>query len=106
MTASEFTVQFQWHAPDAMFAAGILRDGQPWILNGALVGMGATREQALGDLVGTARQLVVEGQNFLTSAPLTLADREWLFAVLEPGERNDAMYRALREARTFAEAEG
>jgi hypothetical protein len=32
-------VEIQYHSPDGVYAAGFLRDGEPWILDGACVGM-------------------------------------------------------------------
>jgi hypothetical protein len=69
------------------FAAALLRDGEPWICHGALIGMGATRGAALDDLVAVARYLVAQGWNALTPEPLTQPDREWLFnQVHAPGD--------------------
>ena len=107
MTAApEFTVQVQWHAPDQVFAAAFVRDGQPWFLGGALVGMGSTRGAAVDNLVGTARHLVIHGENYLTSQPLSLPDREWLFSLLDHGDSDVQMYAALQAARATAEGGG
>lgn len=92
--SSCFVVKVEWHSPDAAFAAVFLRDGKPWFLNGALVGMGSTRATAIDDLCGIARHLVIEGSNFLTEGELLLADREWLFRVLAPAD--DEMCAAMR----------
>lgn len=104
-------VRVQWHAPDAVFAAVFLRDGEPWVLNGALVGLASTRGRAVDDLMGLAAYLVVHGENFLTDVPIGIEDREWLFDHLDwggqtfgdPGDTvtNDQMYTALRDARTL-----
>ena len=102
MSAPDFTVKVEFHSPDAVFVAGFLRDGEPWILNGALVGMGGTREEAVTSLTGIARYLVLNGENFLTDAQLPLADRQWLFAVLDQGPLDDEMYAALRAAQEAA----
>lgn len=103
--ADPFIVQVDWSAEDGMFAAVLLRDGQPWYLSGALVGMGITRPAAIEDLEGIARHLVTEGGNGLLSGPLPLADREWLFGVLDAGgdgAARTAMYAALAAARREA----
>jgi hypothetical protein len=99
MTAAPFVIEVQWHGPDQAFAAGLLREGQPWILNGALVGMGGTQASAVEDLVGIARYLVIHGENFLTDAPLPLADREWLCSLIGPHDPGLEMHDALRAAR-------
>ncbi len=80
-----------------------LRDGNPWCLNGALAGMGGTREAAVTDLCGIARHLVMHGENFLTSGPLPLADREWLFRVLDDRPSDGEMFAALAVARQAAQ---
>ena len=104
MTAPEFTVQVEWDAAEQMFAAAFLRDGQPWFLNGALVGMGSTRGAAVDNLADAARYLVTRGENYLTSQPLPLPDREWLFSVLDHGDANIEMHAALQAARAAAAA--
>jgi hypothetical protein len=98
-----FDVRVEWHAPDVAFAAVFLRDGQPWFLDGALVGMAGSRGGAVDDLVGIARHLVTHGENFLTDMPLSLPDREWLFGLLDAGpDPHDEMYSAIRQAREAA----
>jgi hypothetical protein len=97
---SAITVQVDWHSPDQAFTAVLIRDGQPWFLGGALVGMGITPGKAVDNLAGAARHLVIHGQNYLTRGPLSLADREWLYALLDPGlEQDDEMHTAIRAAR-------
>jgi hypothetical protein len=96
---ADLTVSVGWSQDDLSFAAVLLRDGKPWYLNGALVGMGSTREAALTDLLGIARHLVMHGENFLLPGLLPLADREWLFSLLDSGPSDDEMYAALRTAR-------
>jgi hypothetical protein len=83
--SAELDIRVQWHSPDGAFAAVLLRDGEPWFLDGACVGMGRTRGDAVNELAGIARYLVVHGENFLTDGPLSLADREWLFRVTADG---------------------
>ena len=80
---NNFDVRVQWHQPDQHFAAVLMRDGQEWYLNGALVGMGSTRGEAVEDLVGIAAYLVVHGINFLMAVKLPVADRLWLFELLD-----------------------
>ena len=98
----EFDIRIEWSMDDQAHAAAFLRDGQPWFLDGALVGMGVTRAAALTDLCGIARYLVEHGTHFLMGgATLPLADREWLFRLLDTGADVDGrmeMYRALRAA--------
>lgn len=99
----ELAVEIEWHAPDYVYAAGLVRDSRPWILDGALVGLGPTRGKAVDDLMRLARHLVVHGENYLTPAPLSLADREWLFTVLDRGrDPNIDMWAALQAARLEA----
>jgi len=89
-------VNLSWHMPDQCFAAVFVRDGEPWYLDGACVGMGSTRGEAVEDLIGIAEHLVVHGHNFLVPDGIPIADRRWIFAILDPGSRDDAMYSALR----------
>lgn len=112
MTAAPpmITVEIQFHAPDQVFYAGFLRDGEPWILKGALLGTGSTPGQAVAELIGAARHLVINGENYMTGGPLPLADREWLFAMLDiPAGGIDPtleMYPAIHAARQAAQPEG
>ena len=100
MSEVPFTAEIQWRSPDGMFAAALLRDGQPWFLDGALIGMGATRGAAIDDLVQIASYLVVHGENGLASQPLSLADREWLFTLLDcDADPNLEMHAAIQAAR-------
>ena len=98
-------LRIQWHSPDQAHAAIFLRDGEEWYLDGALVGMGSTPDLAVEDLLGIAKHLVIHGQNALLASwrdkggLLPLADREWLFDLLDPGSDDDEMYAALRAAR-------
>jgi hypothetical protein len=91
-------IEIQWHAPDLMYAAALWRDGEPWFLDGALVGMAASRVGAVDELIAAARHLVIEGENYLTEGQIPLADRQWLFRLLDPGDTTDDMYAALRQA--------
>jgi hypothetical protein len=97
-----FAVEIQWHSPDAVWAAAFIRDGKAWYLDGALVGMSAVREGAVTDLIAAARHLVINGENYLTGGPILLADRDWLFEVLDQGPSDDEMYAAIRAAREEA----
>jgi hypothetical protein len=101
-------IEIQWHAPDMAFAAGFLRDGQPWILDGALVGMGATRGAAVDDLTSLARELVRTGENCLSDGQvLPLTDRRWLFDQIDPGpDLNDDLYAAMRHAEETEKGTG
>jgi hypothetical protein len=95
-----FNVQLEWSGPDQMYAAVLVRDGEPWVLNGALVGMGHTPGEAIDDLTGIACHLVIHGENYLTSQSLSAADRAWLFGLLPYWpDLNDEMYAAVQAAR-------
>jgi hypothetical protein len=101
----DIDVRFQYHSPDQAWAAIFLRDGAEWFLNGALVGMGSTLDEALTDLMGIAQHLVVHGENFLTEGQIPPGDREWLFHLLDRGllhqglaSESDVMYAAMRQA--------
>ena len=59
-----FIVQIEWHGPEVGYAAGVVRDGQPWVLGGALLGTGPTPGQATDNLARAAR----------AARPLSLAD--------------------------------
>jgi hypothetical protein len=105
-------IRIEWHSPDQMFAATFLRPMassqgrpvmEPWYLEGALVGMGSTRSEAVADLISIADLLVTEGENFLTNGPISLEDRTWLFKLLDEGSTSDAedmqaRYEAMRNA--------
>jgi hypothetical protein len=107
MTVPSFTVQVDYSGPDHAFAAVLIRDGEPWFLDGALVGMGSTPGKAVDKLTGAARYLVIYGHNYLTRDPLLLADREWLYSLLTPGlEQGDEMYAAIHAARQTTSQEG
>ena len=100
-------VEIQYHSPDQAFCAGLLRDGEPWILDGALTGMHTTSAGAVENLIDTARYLVIHGENGWTETPLSLADREWLFSLLDiPALDPDGeMYAAIQAAREAAQKE-
>lgn len=95
---TKFIVEIQWHQPDQAYAAVLLRDGQPWYLGGALVGMGTTPGAAVQSLTDLARFLVIHGINYLTVEPLPLADREWLYGLFGTGPGNHEIWQALRAA--------
>jgi hypothetical protein len=96
-------IEVQWHSPDWAFAAGFLRDGTPWLLDGALVGMGPTRGAAVENLVGIARELVITGENFMTSGQVPVADRRWLFEQID-GDAPDFSEEAVTALRQAEEA--
>jgi hypothetical protein len=103
-------IRIEWHAPDSCFAATFLRPvashqgrpvTEPWYLEGALVGMGMTRDLAVADLIGIADLLVLQGENFLSDGQISLEDRQWLFKLLDEGndwEKTQARYEAMRSA--------
>jgi len=97
--SSGMEVRLEYHSPDRVWVAVLLRAGQPWFLDGALVGMAATQGKAVEDLTGIARHLVIHGENALLDGPLSLGDREWLLAVLGPADTEmlDAMHAARGE---------
>ena len=98
---NEINVQIQWHSPDQAHFAVLMRDGVPWYLDGALTGSGETPGAAVDQLIGEAIHLVIFGENFLCAAPLSLADRIWLFKLLDtriPFDKNEEMYSAIRQA--------
>lgn len=90
-------VRIQYHSPDSVWAAVFLRNGEPWFLDGAMVGMGSTRGEAVDDLVEIAKYLVVNGENFLTEAVMSVEDRTWLFDKLDFADFDDEMYKAIRD---------
>jgi hypothetical protein len=89
MTAT-MDVRIEWDTGEEAFAAGLLRDGEPWILGGALVGMGVTRAEALGDLAGCAAWLAATGTNYLLDGELGAPDRAWLARIVGDRELADA----------------
>jgi hypothetical protein len=98
--AGEMDLRVEWSGDDGAWAAVFIRDGQPWWLDGALMGMAATPPKALEELLGVARHLVVEGSNFLMQdkPPLSAADRRWLFNLTDVGVSDDVAYQAVRNA--------
>jgi hypothetical protein len=94
----DLVIKAQWHSPDSAWAAVLVRDDVDWYLNGALVGMGPTAADAVAELTGLARHLVIEGCNFLCRH-LPMADREWLAALLDPAGTDIEMRDALAAAR-------
>jgi hypothetical protein len=79
---NKFDVFMEYHTPDSCWVATFKRAGEPFWLDGALVGMEATPSGALQDLIGIALYLVVHGENFLTDGPIPIKDREWLRCAL------------------------
>jgi hypothetical protein len=98
----DIDIKIQYHSPDQAFAAVFIRNGEPWYLDGALVGMASTPAQAVADLLDIAQHLVLQGENFLTQgAVISLEDRKWLFSLLDGwGDWNtlQEMYVAVRRA--------
>lgn len=97
----DLDVRIQWHQPDASFVAVLLRNGVPWYLDGALVGYGSTRDQAVEDLVEIVNYLILNGENALTQGAISMEDRTWLFKLMDKG--NDVAqvqerYEKMREA--------
>lgn len=92
-------LRIEWHSPDACWVAVFMRQGEPWFLNGALVGFGSMPPEAVDDLLGQAQHLIIHGENGLTQGSITMADRCWLFAMLDlTNVVDDEMYKALRNA--------
>jgi hypothetical protein len=94
-------IRIQWHSPDQVYAAVLVRDGQEWYLDGALVGMASAPWDAVHALMEQAQVLVLQGENFLTDGPISLEDRIWLFKLLDQGSVhnvNEQMYAAIRTA--------
>lgn len=76
--------RIQYHSPDQAWAAVLLRDGEPWFLDGGLVGMGAEPADAIRDLTGIAIHLIVYGENFLTAGLISKLDLQWLRQIFAP----------------------
>jgi hypothetical protein len=93
-----FDVRIEYHSPDRAWAAVFIRDGEPWYLDGALVGMSGAPASAVAELVGQAQHLVLHGENFLTEGQIPLEDRKWLFSLLDLTTEDDEMYLAIRNA--------
>jgi hypothetical protein len=101
MSAGFYDLKIEWHSPDQIFAAVFVRDGEPWFLEGALVGMDETPGLAVADLLDLAHHIVVHGGNFLTDGPIPKEDRIWLAQLMDMGNDTDAIqerYLAMREA--------
>jgi hypothetical protein len=91
---NQVDIRIQYHSPDQAWAAVLLRDGEPWFLDGALVGMGVEPSSAVQDLIGIVIHLIVYGENFLTAGLLTNLDRQWLQQAFAPlGEPADWLAR-------------
>lgn len=106
---ADINIHIQYHSPDQAFAAVFVRDGEPWYLDGALVGMDSTPAEAVQSLLDIAEYLVVHGENFLVEhgenflvdVTLPLGDRKWLFSLFDHWGDPDAvqeMYEAIRRA--------
>jgi hypothetical protein len=101
-------IRIEWHSPDQIYAAVFMRDGEPWYLEGALVGMDSPPGRAVDDLVELAQYLVIHGYNALTEVDVPLDDRKWLFKLLDDGgdwDTTQTMYTALRDAFTAQQRE-
>lgn len=95
----DIDIKLQWHSPDEVFAAVLMRDGEPWFLNGALVGMSGDPGDAVAEVIEQAIHLVTHGESFLIEGEIELPDRIWLFKLLDQGSlASDEMYAAVREA--------
>lgn len=92
-------VKIQWDGYEQAWVAMFMRDGEPWFLGGALVGMDTTPQGAVQELLAVADHLVVEGHNFLTEGPIESADRQWLFRLLDRGNDAEAQGRRYAAAR-------
>jgi hypothetical protein len=95
----DIDIKVQWHAPDNLFAAVLVRDGEPWFLEGMLVGQDATPGAAVADLLDQAGYLVEHGHNFMGG--IADGDRAWLGRLLDQGNDWAGMerrYAALRQA--------
>ena len=89
-------IRIEWHSLDQVYAAVFVRDGEPWYLNGALVGVDSRPDTAVLSLVEQAEYLILHGENFLTEAFLSVEDRVWLYWQLDPGCTDDEMWKVLR----------
>jgi hypothetical protein len=78
VSAETMDARVEYDADDRVWAAVFLRDGEPWYLDGACVGIGPDPGGALDDLVRVAAYLVHAGGNFLTDGPIRPDDRAWL----------------------------
>lgn len=96
-------VRFEYD-PDARgWAAVLLRDGEPWFLDGALVGMGRYPDEAVKELDGIVRHLVTHGRNFLTPTLLSLEDRKWLWEQIDPQQLDNLMWGLIRNLEASKE---
>jgi hypothetical protein len=95
----DIDIKLQWHSPDRVFAAVFMRDGQPWYLNGALVGMSGDPGDAVAELIEQAIHMVTTGESLVLEGEIEPDDRIWLFKLMDQGSlANDAMYAAVRAA--------
>lgn len=98
---TDIDIKIQWHSPDSMWAAVFMRDGEPWYLDGVLVGMGSTPDAAVEDLLHIADHLILFGENFLSNGQISHDARRWLFSLMDRGNDHGAVERrhaAMREA--------
>jgi hypothetical protein len=97
---TDIDIRLQPNPPDQTWCAVFMRDGEPWILDGACVGISGAPHAAVDELLKIAEWLVIHGENFLTDGPIPLADREWLWCLLDQGSlATDDMYLAMQQAR-------
>jgi hypothetical protein len=95
----DMDIKLAWSSDDSAWCAVLVRDGEPWYLDGACVGMGRSPGEAVDDLLGIAGYLVEHGQNALTPG-IDPDDRDWLFRLLDQGTAAavQARYEAMRRA--------
>lgn len=90
-------IHIEYSPSDQVWMAGFIRDGEWFILDGKLAGAGGLPSEAVWDLVAEAHYLVVHGENAISNGPIDIADRIWLFKLLDQmPEENQARYAAMR----------
>jgi hypothetical protein len=91
-------IRIEWGTDDRYWFAGFMRDGESFVLDGALTGAGATPDRAVKSLLEIADYLVRNGENGMTNGPISVADRTWLFKLLDNPHlvgSNQARYQAM-----------
>jgi hypothetical protein len=81
---AECTIRLEYDNAEEGWVAVFVRDGEPWIMDGALVGMGTDPASAVENLTGLSMWLIAHGENFLTKGQIDPADRLWLRTLLAP----------------------